>query len=232
MVLRLALGVGCVPLAGLSAPAAAQRDTSTAPPVNTGALPIASNAVARSLLVDVHSLDTTIVVDLRYATAHNFTGAPIAGYGANRAYLRRAPAEALVRVERQLLVQGLALKIFDAYRPVRASEAMVAWTQRVGRPDLLRDGYIASHSRHNLGVTVDLTLVDRATGQQLDMGTPFDTFSPAAHTVNATGVAALNRQRLRAAMVAQGFVPYDEEWWHFTYDVPHPLRFDMPITPR
>jgi D-alanyl-D-alanine dipeptidase len=94
---------------------------------------------------------------------------------------------------------------------------------------LLRDGYIASQSRHNLGVAIDLTLVDRATGRELDMGTPFDTFSPAAHTANATGTAAANRARLTRIMEAQGFVNYDQEWWHFTYEVPHPLRFDMLI---
>lgn len=213
-----------------AAPVAAQRTSAAAaPPVNTGALPIASDAVARRLLVDLHTLDTTIVVALRYPTSNNFTGAPIPGYQANRAYLRREAAAALVRVEHALVRQGLALEIFDAYRPVRASRAMVAWTHRVGREDLLRDGYIASRSRHNLGVAIDLTLVDRATGRELDMGTPFDTFSPAAHTANATGTAAANRARLTRIMEAQGFVNYDQEWWHFTYEVPHPLRFDMLI---
>src|SRR5215210_4550945 len=76
--------------------------------------------------------------------------------------------------ERALLAQGLALEVFDAYRPVRATLAMVEWTHRVGRADLLRDGYIASRSRHNLGAAIDLTLVERDTGRELDMGTPFD----------------------------------------------------------
>src|SRR5205085_1632640 len=161
-----------------------------APPVNTVETAIAPDAVADTLLTDVRTLDSTIVVDLRYATSNNFTGAPLPGYLANRAFLRREAAAALARVQSDLKSQGLGLKIFDAYRPVRATLAMVDWTRRVNRGDLLRDGYIASRSRHNLGVAIDLTLIDLRTPQELDMGTAFDTFSPAAHTANATGVAA------------------------------------------
>ena len=169
------------------------------------------------------------MVDLRYATANNFTGAPLPGYLANRAFLRREAAAALARVQRDLRPQGLGIKVFDAYRPVRATLAMVDWTQRVNRPDLLKDGYIASRSRHNLGLAIDCTLIDLASGRELDMGTPFDTFSPAAHTANASGQVALNRQKLKTAMEKEGFVNYDQEWWHFSFDVPNPLRFDRVI---
>jgi D-alanyl-D-alanine dipeptidase len=106
---------------------------------------------------------------------------------------------------------------------------MVDWTERVNRSDLLRDGYIASRSRHNLGLAIDLTLIDLASGREFEMGTPFDMFSAAAHTANASGQAAMNRQRLKAAMEHEGFVNYDQEWWHFSFDVPNPLRFDRPI---
>jgi zinc D-Ala-D-Ala dipeptidase len=201
----------------------------TAPPVNTAETAVAPDAVADTLLTDARTLDSTIVVELRYATPNNFTGAPLPGYLANRAFLRREAAVALAQVQRDLRAQGLGLKIFDSYRPVRATLAMVDWTQRVHREDLLRDGYIASRSRHNLGLAIDLTLIDRATGRDLEMGTPFDTFSAAAHTANATGSAAENRQRLKAAMERRGFLNYDQEWWHFSYDVPNPLRFDKVI---
>jgi len=174
-------------------------------------------------------LDSNIVVDLRYATTNNFTGAPLPGYLGNRAFLRREAAAALARVQRDLRPQGLGLKIFDAYRPVRATLAMVDWTERVHRPDLLKEGYIASRSRHNLGLAVDLTLIDLVSGRELEMGTPFDTFSPAAHTANAMGQAAANRQRLKAAMEREGFTNYDQEWWHYTFDVPNPVRFDRVI---
>jgi zinc D-Ala-D-Ala dipeptidase len=205
------------------------QTSSSALPVNTAETEVAPNSAADTLLADVRSLDSTIVVDLRYATPNNFTGAPLPGYEANRAFLRREAVPALARVQSDLQASGLGLKIFDAYRPVRATLAMVDWTARVNRPDLLTQGYIASRSRHNLGLAVDLTLIDLATRRELEMGTPFDTFSPAAHTANAAGLAAVNRQRLKTAMEREGFVNYDQEWWHYTFNVPNPRRFDRPI---
>jgi len=224
----------CALLAGAlllacASPPVASPPAPVAPPINTLETEIAPDAVADTLLTDVRTLDPSIVVDLRYATSNNFTGAPLPGYLANRAFLRREAAAALSRAERDIGPQGLGIKVFDAYRPVRATLAMVDWTERVKRPDLLRDGYIASRSRHNLGLAVDLTLIDLATGRELEMGTPFDTFSAAAHTANASGEAATNRQRLKAAMEREGFVNYDQEWWHFSFNVPNPLRFDRPI---
>ena len=218
--LLLSVAIACAP---------PQPKVAGAPPVNTAETEIAPDAVAATLLVDVRSLDPTFVVDLRYATPDNFTGAPLPGYLANRAYLRREAATALARVQRDLRPLGLAIEIFDAYRPVRATQAMVDWTERVHRSDLLKDGYIASRSRHNLGLAIDLTLIELGTGRELEMGTPFDTFSSAAHTANASGLAAVNRQKLKAAMEAEGFLNYDQEWWHYTFNVPNPLRFDRPI---
>jgi D-alanyl-D-alanine dipeptidase len=226
--LKLSLGalvVACASPSGGTARAPAARPA----PVNTVETEIAADSVADTLLTDVRTLDSSIVVDLRYATPNNFTGAPLPGYLANRAFLRREAAAALARVQRDLEPQRLGIKIFDAYRPVRATLAMVDWTQRVNRPDLLKDGYIASRSRHNLGLAVDLTLIDLATGLELEMGTPFDTFSAAAHTANATGLVAVNRQKLKTAMEREGFLNYDQEWWHYTFNVANPLRFDRPI---
>ena len=223
-----ALLAGALLLACVSPPVASPP-APVAPPVNTVETKIAPDAVADTLLTDVRTLSPRIVVDLRYATSNNFTGAPLPGYLANRAFLRREAAAALSQVERDLGPQGLGIKVFDAYRPVRATLAMVDWTERVNRPDLLKDGYIASRSRHNLGLAIDLTLIDLATGRELEMGTPFDTFSAAAHTANASGEAAANRQRLKGAMEREGFVNYDQEWWHFSFNVPNPLRFDRPI---
>ncbi len=207
----------------------ATRPATAAPPVNTVETEIAPDAAADTLLADVRTLDSTIVVELRYATSNNFTGAPLPGYLANRALLRREAAAALARVQRDLRSQGLGIKVFDAYRPVRATLAMVDWTERVNRTDLLKDGYIASRSRHNLGLAIDCTLIELATGRELDMGTPFDTFSSAAHTANASGQVAVNRQKLKEAMEKEGFVNYDQEWWHFSFNVPNPVRFDKVI---
>ena len=215
--------------AGCAAPRPQQAATAAA--VNTAELPVVTDPrVVDSLLANVRAVDSTIVVTMRYATPANFTGAPLPGYEGNRALLRREAAAALGRVQRRLAAEGLTLLVFDAYRPVRATLAMVEWTRRVGREDLLRDGYIASRSRHNLGLAVDLTLADRATGRELEMGTPFDTFSAAAHTANASGAVAANRRRLQTVMEAEGFANYDPEWWHFSYPLPGPVvRFDVVI---
>ena len=106
---------------------------------------------------------------------------------------------------------------------------MVAWASRVGRPELVSGGYIASRSRHNLGLAIDLTLVDLRTGRPLEMGTPFDTFSLDAHEANATGLARRDRDLLRHAMEAEGFKQYDMEWWHYGFNVDREVRFDVPI---
>ena len=203
-----------------------------AEPVNTAELPTASDDAADSLLVDLQLLDTTFVIDMRYATANNFTGDTLPGYEANRAYLRAEAAAALAVANEDLRGSGYALKIWDAYRPVRASEAMVAWAQRTNRNDLLRDGYIAARSRHNLGVAVDVTLIVLANKSEVNMGTRYDYFGPAAHTANARGQIARNRQLLKRTMERQGFVNYEKEWWHFSYAVENPVRFDRVIRPE
>jgi D-alanyl-D-alanine dipeptidase len=185
--------------------------------------------VADSLLVDVRSVDSTIEVQVWYATAENFTGAPLPGYEANRVLLRREAAEALGRAQRRLRSGGLSLRIFDGYRPVRATAAMVAWAERTGRRALLDSGYIARRSRHNLGVAVDLTLVDPASRTELPMGTAFDEFTEAAHTANATGRERRYRDILLRVMESEGFRNYEMEWWHFSYPVEGETAFDKVI---
>jgi D-alanyl-D-alanine dipeptidase len=199
-----------------------------APAVTTAQVDVASDSAARIHLIDIRLVEPTLMVEARYATADNFTGAPLPGYEANRALLRREAAFALARVQKRARSEGFALKVFDGYRPVRATLAMIEWTERAGQQKLVRDGYIASRSRHNTGLAVDLTLIG-GDGQELDMGTPFDTFSSAAHTVKATGEVATNRALLVRLMAAEGFTNYDKEWWHFSYTVPDPLRFDLVI---
>ena len=196
---------------------------------NTAPAAVAPDAAADSLLVDVRDLDSTISVEARYATANNFTGAVLPGYEANRAFLRREAAAALARVQAALRPAGLGLRIYDGYRPVRATLGMVAWAERSGNGWVLDQGYVARRSRHNQGVAVDLTLIELGSGRPLEMGTPFDTFSPAAHTANATGLPRANRQRLKRAMEAEGFTNYDQEWWHYIYAVKDPVPFDRVI---
>jgi len=221
---------GCAGPAAQPAPVSAPRTTAAGrQPVQPDSILLASDATADSLLVDVRSIEPRILVELRYATSNNFTGAVLPGYQAQKALLRREPAEALARVEARLRTGGLGLRIWDAYRPVRATRAMVEWAERTGRSDLLEQEYIARRSRHNLGVAVDLTLVDLVSGTELDLGTPFDTFSEAAHTANAQGRTLRYRQILVQAMESEGFQNYEKEWWHFSYPIADPQAFDIPI---
>ncbi|MDX2206692.1 MAG: M15 family metallopeptidase [Gemmatimonadales bacterium] len=207
-------------LIAAATPLAAQQATVA----NAQEQAIAPDSVARRLLAE---LDPAIRQEVRYHGSNNFTGEPLPGYGRPLVLLRREAAEALARVQRRLEARGLGLKVWDGYRPVRGTLAMVAWTERVGRTELLDDGYIARRSRHNQGVAVDLTVIDLATGAELDMGGAFDEFSELSHTANATGVVAVNRAILGEAMAAEGFVNYVNEWWHFSFAVPDPVPFDL-----
>lgn len=207
----------------------AGQQVPAAPPVDYDSLPVAPDSVAWAHLVNIRVLDSTIRVDARYAGSNNFTGAPLPGYEANAAWLRREAAEALVRVQKRLATGDLGLKIWDGYRPRQATLAMVDWCVRTGNTSLLDQGYIARRSRHNLGLAVDLTLVDLARGTELPMGTAFDTFSDSAHTANAEGRVRTYRQLLVRAMEAEGFKNYVQEWWHFSFEAPDPQPYDVPV---
>lgn len=138
--------------------------------------PLASPAHARDMLppgfVYLRDIDPSIIQDMRYATADNFTGQPLPGYGAPECVLRREAAEGLKRVQADLARDNISLKVYDCYRPTRAVRAMEAWahdgndsetTRRfypaLHKRNLFALGYIAAQSRHSTGTTVDLTLV-------------------------------------------------------------------------
>jgi zinc D-Ala-D-Ala dipeptidase len=195
--------------------------------------------------VDAAAVVPGLIVDSRYAGAHNFVGRPIDGYEAPRCLLTKPAAEALAQVARDLAAQGLALKVFDCYRPARAVANFVHWAHdlndtagkrefypEVDKRMLFRDGYISSRSGHSRGSTVDLTLV-HADGGELDMGTPFDFFSPRSWPASprVSAQAKENRAMFAAAMRARGFRPYPKEWWHFTLaHEPFPdTYFDFPV---
>ena len=179
-------------------------------------------------LVDLRTLTPAPALEVRYATEDNFTGARLAGYEEARALLRPAAAAALERVARRLAGEGLGVKVWDAYRPRRASEDMVAWAERTGNRWVIEEGYVAPESGHNRGATIDLTLIRLDTGQELEMGTAYDEFAEAAHTGNASGEVLANRLRLVQAMAAEGWENYPLEWWHFSLPVEHP-PLDVPL---
>lgn len=171
-------------------------------------------------------------LDVRYATADNFTGAPLDGYAAPGAWLRDVPAAALGRVAARLAEKGHGLAVFDAYRPERASRAMVTWAETTGNTALIRDGWVAARSGHNRGHVVDLTLTDLS-GAPLEMGSPFDHFGEASVTANATGEVAARRALLVEVMAAEGFQNYRKEWWHFAHESGPYAASDVPYgSPR
>jgi zinc D-Ala-D-Ala dipeptidase len=205
-----------------------------------------ASAQSRPLsFVDAATVVPGLVVEMRYAGSHNFTGRPVDGYQAPHCLLTREAAAALAEVARDIAPRGLVIKVFDCYRPVRAVANFVRWARdindqkmkaefypNVDKRTLFRDGYIASHSGHSRGSTMDLTLA-KADGTALDMGTPFDFFSPKSWTADPTITPAqhANRVLLADAMRRRGFRGYDKEWWHFTLrGEPFPTTFfDFPV---
>ncbi len=185
-------------------------------------------AAAVSGLVEVQRSAPGIRVDLAYATRDNLTGRRLPGYCENRAFLLPHAARSLARVQRHLRRRGLGLLVRDAYRPARASRALVRWAERSGRGDLVGT-YIARRSRHNTGSAIDLTLVRADGGRTLEMGTGYDDLSSRAHTRNASGRALRNRLLLARAMERFGFVPYWREWWHFEHRHSGSRYLDEPI---
>jgi D-alanyl-D-alanine dipeptidase len=126
-----------------------------------------------------------IVQDMRYHTAHNFIGRPIAGYDDGVCILTEKAARALAHVERSLLDAGLTLRVYDCYRPQRAVDEFVAWSKimwdqrmkvefypRVDKSELLALGYLAARSGHTRGSTLDLTIqrVDARTARPYEFG--------------------------------------------------------------
>ena len=184
-----------------------------------------------SSFVDVATIVPGLVVDMRYAGAHNFVGAPVDGYVRPVCLLTRPAAQALAQVERDLAASGFGLKTYDCYRPVRAVRDFMRWARDVrdtrtkaefypdiDKRNLFALGYIATQSGHSRGSTVDLGLVRLADQTEPDTGTPFDTFSPRSWPgdTHVSGEARRNRALLAAAMRRRGFIAYDREWWHFT----------------
>jgi D-alanyl-D-alanine dipeptidase len=194
--------------------------------------------------VDVATVVSGFIPEMRYAGSHNFVGRPVDGYLAPRCILAQPAAAALAEVARDLAPRGLVIKAFDCYRPARAVMNFVRWARdlndAVGKAEfypnidkraLFRDGYIASHSGHSRGATIDLTLAT-SDGHELDMGTPFDYFSPQSSTAAVvTPAQHANRMLLVDAMTRRGFRNYDREWWHYTLrGEPYPdTYFDFPV---
>lgn len=161
--------------------------------------------------LEVIRLDTSIVLDLRYATANNFVEEKM--YDCPRCFLRPAVARALLEVHRELQKQALGLKLFDCYRP-----QSVQWALWKKVPDARYVADPRKGSMHNRGSAIDLTIIDQA-GNELDMGTAYDYFGVEAYidyTKHPVEVLQ-NRKLLQNLMIAKGFRTTRTEWWHFSY---------------
>lgn len=178
---------------------------------------------------------------IRYYSKYNFTGAPVSGYKAPLAISTRAAATALKKVSDDLAGKGYILRIYDAYRPQKAVNRFVEWSQdasdlknkalyypQLNKANLFKLGFIAKKSGHSRGSTIDLTLADKKTGTLVDMGSPFDFFGEISYynTSLVSTAQHQNRKILKDAMVKQGFKPYSKEWWHFTLiNEPYPAKY-------
>jgi zinc D-Ala-D-Ala dipeptidase len=196
------------------------------------------NAKAMALpkgFVYLEAIDASIIQDIRYFSANNFTGQPVPGYEAPRCILTQQTAVALSKVQQALRPLDLGLKVYDCYRPQQAVDHFIAWSQhpsdqkmkaeyypRVDKADFFTSGYVAAKSGHTRGSTVDLTIIHLAeVGQdpvKVEMGTHFDFMDPDSYPLSTAVSAAAHQNRLflRGLMQAAGFEPFETEWWHFT----------------
>lgn len=194
----------------------------------------------------VHNVIPDIQLELRYFGNDNFIGKPIDAYNKNVAIMTTEAIKALKNVQDELKPYNLSIKIFDGYRPQTAVNHFVRWAKqlndtvnkqkfypKVKKEHLFEEGYISSKSGHTRGSTIDMTLVDINTGEELDMGSPWDFFGAESWVANVelTAQQRANRMLLQTIMRKHGFKYYTKEWWHFTLvDEPFPdTYFDFPV---
>ena len=213
----------------------------------TGAGTVSQSMTVKAPLIDVKTLSPGIHLDIRYATANNFTGKRVTGYNAAKCLLHAPAAAALAAVEQGLRSRGYALVVYDCYRPTTAVADFMRWaadsddqsTKSVYYPDLDKSAlvpeYIAEKSGHSKGATVDIGLLDCRSEPciAVGMGTNFDYFGAMANTAypDITDAQKAARTLLTEAMSARGFVNYPLEWWHFTWkagSLPD-VAYDFPI---
>lgn len=165
-------------------------------------------------LIELTGLDNTIKLDIRYATANNFTGKAV--YPQARAFLQKPAAEAVVRVHQKLSKKGLGIVIYDGYRPWAITKLF--WdTVTPEQRKFVADP--AKGSKHNRGCAVDLGIFDLRTGEAIPMPSGYDEFNERASPDYAGGTAeeTSNREMLRELMEAEGFTVNPNEWWHFDH---------------
>ncbi len=173
------------------------------------------------LMIELKSAIPSLIYDIKYATTNNFTGVPLYQKG-NETFLRLPAARAIEAVQKQLAPKGYGLKIWDAYRPYKATQTM--W-------NLIQDErYVANPAKgsgHNRGLAVDVTIIELSTGAELDMGTGYDHFTDTAHHSfqQLSATVLHNRQLLKTTMEKAGFAALPTEWWHYYW--PNDRAYDV-----
>jgi CubicO group peptidase (beta-lactamase class C family)/D-alanyl-D-alanine dipeptidase len=176
--------------------------------------PSESGSFRTADLVELATLDPTIKLDIRYASANNFLSTPV--YSQARAFLQRPAAQALVRAHQKLKKLGYGLLIHDAYRPWYVTKLFWGATPSDKRVFVADP---SQGSRHNRGCAVDLSLYDLGTGRPIEMVGVYDEMSERSYPgyPGGTSLQRWHRELLRQAMEDEGFDVYEVEWWHFDY---------------
>lgn len=172
-----------------------------------------------------------VILEIRYSSTYNFIGDKIDGYVDSTALLSVEACNGLKKASDEFKSLGYRIKIYDAYRPMKAVRHFVRWAKdiddnrmkdifypNVDKKDLFKLGFISDRSSHSRGSTVDITLFDEKTGKDVDMGSYFDYFGDISNSdYSDLSLEQLNnRKLLKDVMSKYGFKVLDSEWWHFT----------------
>lgn len=200
----------------------------------------------RELFVYLDEIVPNIMISPRYFTTDNFVGTKVDGYKKPTLLISKEAGLALAKVQEDLKKDGLGLKVFDAYRPQKAVDHFVHWAKdpadtvtkskfypKTKKSEVFKLGYVASRSGHTRGSTVDLTIINLDTKEEVDMGSGWDFFGKISwHSTDLISYdQRANRQKLKAVMAKHGFKSYSKEWWHYTLrDEPFPnTYFDFDV---
>jgi len=187
-----------------------------------------------------------ILQEIRYYSAFNFVGARIDGYEAPIALMTKEAVSGLKNAASDFRKDGYVIKVYDAYRPQRAVNHFIRWASDLkdtkmkacfypllDKQRIIPEGYVATKSGHSKGSTIDMTIVNMKTGQELDVGEHFDYFGERSHSdyKGITPQQQTNRAYLISIMERNGFTNLPDEWWHFTLNnQPFPeTYFDFPV---
>lgn len=237
--LRLILGISCIMLMLASCNSQTNTESADTLKVDTSQMQADTVAVVEEEsipeleqrmidqgLVNIQTVDSTIMVELKYSTTDNFVHTDVYG-DLTRAYMQQKPAEMLAKASKFLQSQypNYRLLVYDGARPLTVQHKFWALLDTI--PPAKRADFVANPAEgsiHNFGSAVDLTVYDLDTQKPLDMGTKYDYFGDLAYPSledqmlkegKLTKEQIANRLVLRNAMQKAGYMRIESEWWHF-----------------